>query len=124
MKRRRCNLQPLSLRPLRDHLSTGCRKILRSLSHWMSQKFYKHSSSDEYSNLAILLKPVNDKFHNIWSVILNHSMIYNDTVKLSNGTEQHNSTRGIFSNFVVTSSLKMEVRNTTYSSSHALYNMM
>ena len=67
---------------------------------------------------------MNDKFHNIWSVILNHSMIYNDTVKLSNGTEQHNSTSGIFSNFVVTSSLKMEVRNTTYSSSHALYNMM
>ena len=51
-------------------------------------------------------------------------MIYNDTVKLSNGTEQHNSTSGIFSNFVVTSSLKMQVRNTTYSSSHALYNMM
>ena len=43
----------------------------------------------EYSNLAILLKPVDNKFHNIWSVILNHSIIYNNMVKLSIGTKPH-----------------------------------
>ena len=85
-----------------DHSVTSCRwnsattkslviaEIAYSPSHSMSQKLWKHSSSSEYSNLEILLKPVNNKFHNIWSVILNHYMTYNNVGKVSNGTKPQN----------------------------------
>ena len=68
---------------------TRCSGNVQPLSQKLLQKFYDHSSTGCSRKSAITqsLKPINDKFHNIWSVILNHSMIYNNIVKLSNGTK-------------------------------------